>query len=82
LPGHPPALFDLAEPVFLIEDAESVRTHSPQEGVIDRRHDLGRDHGPAIFARKKGRGPGKKFFRPIAFKFQKADKGIVVFPSS
>src|SRR6266513_5703699 len=79
LRGDTPTLLESSQSIFLFENAETVRFHSPQQGLIDRTHYLRRHHRAAIFPRQQVCGLREKFLGPCGFKFHQAEKRLIVF---
>src|SRR5438309_10415273 len=72
-------LLQTVQPVFFFENAELVALDLAQERMINAGHDLSRDHGAAIFARKQRGCVGEEFVRPLRLEFHQREELRVAF---
>src|ERR1043166_5818266 len=78
----PATLLEASQAVFFFKNTEAIHFHSPQEGLIDRPHDLRRHHRAAIFPREQFRGLREEFPGPRGFKFHQTEERFIVFPET
>src|SRR4030095_11380586 len=76
---NPARFLQSAEAIFLLENAKLIEFHSTEQSAINGAHDLGGDHRPAVFRRKRCCRPRKKLPRPPRFAFQQRKETFVMW---
>src|SRR4029450_3865659 len=74
----PAPFLQTAEPILLLENAQLIEFHSAEHSAINRAHDLGRYHRPAVFRRKGFCRARKKLPRTRRFEFHQTNETFVM----
>src|SRR5205823_1676639 len=78
----PAGFLQPAEAILLFENAKLVALYSAKQTAINRAHDFGRHHRPAIFRWKRRSGAREKLSRARGFEFHQANEPLVILSIS